>query len=124
MTNELPDLNGTQKQVACATDIRAASLENWRRQIDCMPRDLPTSEKRIECAKRLVALASNNTDADHWINARYDGNIARPDIVAHGADYDASITLTREYRRGLLKVVCDQMVASPEIFGTDGGGPA
>ncbi len=66
-------LAGTEKQIAWATDIRAACLPKWQGAVEQQAIDAGDDEwgnQLLAVMKAILAAAERNTDAAAWINSR------------------------------------------------------
>lgn len=71
---DLPTLTGTEKQVAWATDIRAACLAKWAGVIDELAVDFPRARNvmLVGVIRQIVDTLSQVADASVWIDGRSD----------------------------------------------------
>ena len=70
----LPELNGTEKQVRWATQIRASLLDDMHKheaQIDTMPRTDEDKAKMHEIFSNFYDVILSHTDSAFWIDNRY-----------------------------------------------------
>jgi len=80
MTTTLPALTGSEKQIAWATDIRAASIAAWNaaaEEFDAIALDIGGDGYRAIAMRHMAqAVLATATNAEDWIDAR-DGQTAK-----------------------------------------------
>jgi hypothetical protein len=70
MTN-LPALNGTEKQIAYAADIRTQQVKKWAEVVDFANANINEYEDRaaqILAIEEIISIALKETDAKVWID--------------------------------------------------------
>ena len=103
MTNTLPTLTGTEKQIAWANDIREESIARWTKAIentefdDARPLVIPAMKRAVE-----IALACDC--ASTWIDAR--DNIMNFSYIAVCANDDGRYKIQQQYE--MLGLVFDR----------------
>lgn len=114
---EMNNLNGSEKQIAWATDIRKEFIEKTKE-------DMKSADKNdVLDMKAMLKVADNITEADDWINARRNVKIMffdRADFWAARREIKATEKLAKKEDSGRKLSIRDMLKA--KIAKEDGDG--
>lgn len=113
---------GTEKQIAWAEKIKAASVANWeaaanaweakaRRHTEKGLDSAPAWQRQAEAARSIIAAAVEIEGASAWIDARR-GSIANPEMViamSRPLSFDERVALTKTQDIGELRDLSEMM---------------